>query len=76
VTYGTTNGAELVIEDGDDLPLLVTPRYLFFGKVEFEVRAAGGQGLITTALIQSRSEDEVGPASNITRDRHPLTSSP
>ncbi|KAL2207377.1 concanavalin A-like lectin/glucanase [Sarocladium strictum] len=59
VTYGTTNGAELVIEDGDDLPLLVTPRYLFFGKVEFEVRAAGGQGLITTALIQSRSEDEI-----------------
>lgn len=75
VTYGSTNGAELMIEDGDDLPLLVTPRYLFFGKVEFEVRAAAGKGIITTALIQSRSQDEVGPASCIIWDRNPLRSS-
>jgi hypothetical protein len=38
----------------------VTPRYLFFGKIEFAVQAAVGKGLITTALVQSGSQDEAG----------------
>lgn len=56
-----TDGEGLAIsiwEDGQ-APTLTSNRYLFFGKVSVEMKAAEGKGLVTALVLMSDTGDEI-----------------
>jgi hypothetical protein len=54
-----TLGGSFAIRGLEDAPTLSTQKYIFFGKVEVTVQAAPGQGIITSIVLASDSEDEI-----------------
>ena len=62
-TAGTINqddsGAQFVINKKGDSPTVQTNFYLFFGQVEVIMRAASGQGIISSIVLESDDLDEV-----------------
>lgn len=58
VEYGN-NGAEFVIRQRGDAPTVKTRFYIFFGTVEVIMRAARGQGIVSSIVIQSDTRDEI-----------------
>ena len=53
------NGAEFTIEKKGDSPTVQTNFYLFFGQVEVIMKAATGQGIVSSIVMQSEDLDEV-----------------
>lgn len=43
-------------------PTIATGKYIFFGRVDVEVQAAPGVGIVTSAVLQSDDLDEVCPS--------------
>ncbi|KAI2608011.1 glycoside hydrolase family 16 protein [Hypoxylon sp. NC1633] len=64
VADGTTlkydsNGAVFTINKETDAPTITSNKYIFFGKVDVEVQAAPGQGIVTSFVLQSDDLDEI-----------------
>ncbi|KAG6015219.1 hypothetical protein E4U41_004664 [Claviceps citrina] len=53
------NGAVFSISVEGYAPTIGTGKYIFFGKVEVQVQAAPGAGIITSAVLQSDDLDEI-----------------
>lgn len=53
------NGAVLTITNEKQAPLIKTNKYLFFGRVEVLVKAAPGQGIVTSVVLESADRDEL-----------------
>ena len=56
--YGT-QGAEFTINRKGDAPTIQTNFYIFFGEVEVWMKAAPGQGVVSTIVLESDDLDEV-----------------
>ncbi|KAF4471966.1 ice nucleation [Fusarium albosuccineum] len=52
-------GALFAINKESDAPTIRTDNYIFFGRVDVVVQAAEGQGVVTSAVLQSDDLDEV-----------------
>lgn len=57
--YDDEDGAQFIIEKDTDFPMIETPQYMFFGRLEVELKAMPGQGLVTSLVLQSDALDEV-----------------
>jgi beta-glucanase (GH16 family) len=58
INYGT-DGAEFTINSRGESPTVQTNFYIFFGQVEVIMRAATGQGIISSIVLESDDLDEV-----------------
>ena len=58
LTY-TSEGAEFVIAKKGDAPTIGSEAYLHFGYVEVTMKAASGQGIISSIVLESDDLDEV-----------------
>lgn len=58
LTYGD-KGAVFSIEKGTNAPTIRTGKFLFFGRVDFEIQASEGNGIVTSAVLQSDDLDEI-----------------
>lgn len=58
ITYDS-NGAVMSIAALGEAPTIATGKYIFFGRVDVELRAAPGVGIVTSAVLQSDDLDEV-----------------
>lgn len=58
ITYGT-EGAEFIIAKELDSPTIQSNFYIFWGVVEFHVKASTGQGVISSMVLESDDLDEV-----------------
>lgn len=54
-----SQGAVFTINSEKDAPTIHTDKFIFFGEIEVEVQAAPGQGIVTSAVLQSDDLDEV-----------------
>lgn len=59
VVYYGDNGAQFTISQKDESPTVQTNFYLFFGQVEVIARAAPGQGIISSMVLESNDLDEI-----------------
>ncbi len=59
LTLDKSNGASFVISGDGQAPTLISKQYLFFGRVEVEIQAAPGSGIITSFVLQSDDRDEI-----------------
>lgn len=50
---------EMIIQNSNNAPTLISHDYIFFGRVEVEMQAAPGQGIISSIVLQSDSLDEI-----------------
>lgn len=55
----TSDGVVLSIKEAANAPLIRSDKYIFYGKVEYEMKAAPGAGIITGATLQSDDLDEI-----------------
>ncbi|KFA50866.1 hypothetical protein S40293_02399 [Stachybotrys chartarum IBT 40293] len=55
----TEQGAIFAIERESNAPTIATDKYIFFGRVDVEIQAAPGQGIVTSAVLQSDCLDEI-----------------
>lgn len=58
LTYGA-DGAEFVVAQKGDAPTIQSEGFLHFGYVEVKMKAAPGQGIISSIVLQSQDLDEV-----------------
>ncbi|KAK1149159.1 transglycosylase [Aspergillus melleus] len=54
-----SNGAAFTVSQQGDAPLLNSKWYIMFGHVEFEIKAAPGKGIVSSAVLQSDDLDEI-----------------
>ncbi|KAF2273456.1 uncharacterized protein EI97DRAFT_158415 [Westerdykella ornata] len=52
-------GATMTVERSGDSPQLVSKFYMLFGRVTVIMKAARGRGIISTAILQSETLDEI-----------------
>jgi len=57
-TYDS-NGVSLTVAKSGDAPTLSSRWYIMFGKVEIVMQAAPGQGIVSSAVLQSDDLDEI-----------------
>lgn len=55
----TSNGTAFTVGYRGDAPYIASSFYIFFGRVEVIMRAAPGQGIISSAILQSECLDEI-----------------
>jgi len=55
----TPEGAIFSIEKETNAPTIATDKYIFFGRLDVEIQAAPGQGIVTSAVLQSDCLDEI-----------------
>ncbi|KAJ5826532.1 Concanavalin A-like lectin/glucanase subgroup [Penicillium robsamsonii] len=53
------NGAEFTINKEGDAPTLVSDFYFFYGELSIEMKTSPGQGIVSSAFLQSDDLDEV-----------------
>ncbi|KAH8722149.1 concanavalin A-like lectin/glucanase domain-containing protein [Ilyonectria robusta] len=58
LTYNS-KGANFIIQKESNAPTVRSNNYLFFGRVDVVVQAAEGQGIVTSAVLQSDDLDEI-----------------
>lgn len=58
ITYGK-EGAFLTVKKESDAPTMRTDKYLFFGRLDVELQAANGAGIVSGAVLQSDDLDEI-----------------
>lgn len=54
-----SNGAEFTINKEGDAPTIVSDFYFFYGELSIEMKAAPGQGIVSSAFLQSDDLDEI-----------------
>ncbi|TQN70020.1 putative glycosidase crf1 [Colletotrichum shisoi] len=59
MSFSPDTGAEMTIFEESSAPTLTSKNYLFFGKVEVELQAAPGRGIVTSIVLQSDALDEI-----------------
>lgn len=59
VNYDSENGATFTINKQGDSPTIRTKFYFFFGKIEFILKAAAGQGIVSSMMLLSDDLDEI-----------------
>ncbi|KAF9872903.1 glycosyl hydrolase family 16 [Colletotrichum karsti] len=59
MSFSDDTGAQMTIFDEQNAPTLTSAPYLFFGKVEVELQAAPGRGIVTSVVLQSDALDEI-----------------
>ncbi|KAK2049574.1 family 16 glycosyl hydrolase [Colletotrichum somersetense] len=59
MSFSPDTGAEMTIFEESNAPTLTSKNYLFFGKVEVELQAAPGRGIVTSIVLQSDALDEI-----------------
>ncbi|KAI1748593.1 concanavalin A-like lectin/glucanase domain-containing protein [Xylaria castorea] len=64
VADGTTlkyssQGAAFTMEKETEAPTITSSKYIFFGKVDVQVIAAPGAGIVTSVVLQSDDRDEI-----------------
>ncbi|EFQ27451.1 glycosyl hydrolase family 16 [Colletotrichum graminicola] len=59
MSFSADTGAEMTIFEENNAPTLTSKNYLFFGKVEVELQAAPGRGIVTSIVLQSDVLDEI-----------------
>ncbi|KAJ5105348.1 hypothetical protein NUU61_002695 [Penicillium alfredii] len=59
IDYDDNNGAAFTIAKQGDGPLIQSGWYIMFGKVEFTIKAAPGKGIVSSAVLQSDTLDEI-----------------
>ncbi|KAI1772311.1 glycoside hydrolase family 16 protein [Hypoxylon cercidicola] len=52
-------GALFTINQETDAPTITSTKYIFFGKIDVEVQAAPGTGIVTSFVLQSDDLDEI-----------------
>ncbi|KKZ67523.1 hypothetical protein EMCG_06801 [[Emmonsia] crescens] len=57
-TYGP-EGASMAVAKQGDAPTLVSKFYIMFGHVDFVIKAAHGRGIVSSAVLQSDTLDEI-----------------
>jgi beta-glucanase (GH16 family) len=57
-TYDS-NGVSFTVAQSGDAPMLTSNWYIMFGKVEVKMRAAPGQGIVSSCVLQSDDLDEI-----------------
>ncbi|KAI1266013.1 concanavalin A-like lectin/glucanase [Xylariaceae sp. FL1019] len=55
----TEDGITLTIQNETDIPVIVFPRYLFFGRLDLVMHAAPGTGIATVVALVSDDNDEI-----------------
>jgi beta-glucanase (GH16 family) len=55
----TSNGGEFTVSKSGDSPTMQSDFYIFFGSVEVHMKAATGQGIISSIVLESDDLDEV-----------------
>lgn len=55
----SSQGAALTVSKSGDAPTLLSKWYIMFGKVEIVMKAAPGQGIVSSAVLQSDDLDEI-----------------
>ncbi|KAI2626936.1 glycoside hydrolase family 16 protein [Hypomontagnella submonticulosa] len=58
LTYDS-KGAVFTINKETDAPTITSKKYIFFGKIDVEVQAAPGTGVVTSFVLQSDDLDEI-----------------
>ncbi|KAJ5779961.1 hypothetical protein N7457_005121 [Penicillium paradoxum] len=53
------DGAVFTIEKEGDAPTLTSNFYLFYGEVSIEMKTSHGQGIVSSAFLQSDDKDEI-----------------
>ncbi|KAG5950999.1 hypothetical protein E4U53_004008 [Claviceps sorghi] len=53
------NGAVFAINTESNAPTIAAGKFIFFGKVEVQVQAAPGAGIVTSVVLQSDDLDEI-----------------
>ncbi|EXM15850.1 hypothetical protein V3481_002259 [Fusarium oxysporum f. sp. vasinfectum] len=51
-------GAKFTIKEETNAPTIATEKYIFFGRVDVELQAAPGQGIVTAIVLKSDTLDE------------------
>lgn len=59
MTYDDEQGATFTIEKQGDSPTIRTKFYFFFGRIEFSLKAASGQGIVSSMMLLSDNLDEI-----------------
>lgn len=59
IDYSEEDGARFTIGKQGDSPTLRTKFYFFFGRVEFHLKAASGQGIVSSMMLLSDNLDEI-----------------
>lgn len=54
------HGAVFTITGLDQAPTIATSKYIFFGRVDVELKASNGVGIVTSLVLQSDNLDEIG----------------
>ncbi|KAJ9315088.1 CAZyme family GH16 [Paecilomyces variotii] len=57
-TYDS-NGVGFTVAKQGDAPLIQSKWYIMFGRVEFQIKAAPGTGIVSSAVLQSDDLDEI-----------------
>lgn len=57
-TYDS-NGVSFTVAQSGDAPMLTSNWYIMFGKVEVKMKAAPGQGIVSSCVLQSDDLDEI-----------------
>ena len=55
----TSNGAVLTVSKSGDAPFLTSDFYIMFGRVEIALKAAPGNGIVSSLVLQSDDLDEI-----------------
>ena len=58
LTYNN-NGAVFSIKSAGDAPTVKTTKYIFFGRVDVEIQASPGAGIVSSAVLESDDLDEI-----------------
>ncbi|KAI8293686.1 putative glycosidase crf1 [Colletotrichum sp. SAR 10_98] len=59
MSFSDDTGGQMTIFEEANAPTLTSKDYLFFGKVEVELQAAPGRGIVTSIVLQSDALDEI-----------------
>lgn len=59
ITYDKAKGALFSIAKAGQGPTIVSSKYIFFGRLDVELIASTGQGVVTSVVLQSADLDEI-----------------
>ena len=59
LSYDKEKGAVFSISKDGHAPTITSKKYIFFGRVEIQIQAAFGVGIVTSAVLQSDCLDEI-----------------
>ncbi|KAK7186928.1 hypothetical protein DPSP01_011623 [Paraphaeosphaeria sporulosa] len=67
------NHTDFIVQFQGDSPTVLSSFYIFFGRVEIVMKAAPGQGIVSSAILQSECLDEIDWEFLGTNTTHALT---